>query len=247
MIREDGGGRREEEGRRRKEGRLFLQAVSVVAFLLLAAACARDGNAQTGTPRAARDDTAAVGRLLTAVRGSDPLLCEMAVRNVDMHGWWSRGPISGSALEMDSASTVLIMWIQHKHADPAVVPRLRAGLRDADACVRRVAGSFLGRVDHPSATAALMAALDDPSADTRNVAVLGLGLADERSRNVSGVAEALMRRLRDESAAVRRSAAWALGSIEATGALPSLIDVLGKDGDARVRQAAAWAIGQLKI
>jgi hypothetical protein len=233
---------RKEEGGRSKEHPLLVLQVAAVAFIAAVGACARDGNAQTAQP-AARDDTASVTRLLAAVRGSDPLLCEMAVRNVDMHGWWSNGP--SSALETDSASTALIVWIQQKHDDPAVVPRLRAALRDGDACVRRVAGSFLGRVDHPSASAALMAALDDASVDTRTVAVLGLGLADERTRKVAGVADALMRRLRDESATVRRSAAWALGSIEAREALVPLIDLLGRDADPKVRQAAAWAIGQL--
>jgi HEAT repeat protein len=205
-------------------------------------ACARDGNAQT-TRVTSRDDTTAVARLLAAVRGSDPLLCEMAVRNVDMHGWWSNGP--SSALEMDSASTALILWIQRKHDDPAVVPRLRTALRDGDACVRRVAGSVLGRVDHPSALAALMAAIDDPNADTRNVAAIGLGLADERFQKDPAVASGLIRKLRDEAATVRRSAAWALGSIEAKEALQPLIDLLGKDADPRVRQVAAWAIGQI--
>jgi HEAT repeat protein len=236
--------RREAGGGRWAAARLLSSVIGAAAFVTVLVACAKDGNAQTTSSARTRDDTASVARLLAAVRGSDPLLCEMAVRNVDMHGWWSHGP--SSALETDSASTALIVWIQQGHKDPAVVPRLRSALRDSDACVRRVAGSFLGRVDHPSATAALLAALDDASVDTRTVAVLGLGLSDERSQNTPGVADALLRRLRDESPVVRRSAAWALGAIEAPAALLPLIDVLGKDADARVRQAAAWAIGQLK-
>jgi hypothetical protein len=215
----------------------------VSAAVVVSIACARDGNAQT-TRITTRDDTTSVARLLVAVRGSDPLLCEMAVRNVDMHGWWSNGP--SSALETDSASTALILWIQRKHDDPVIVPRLRTALRDGDACVRRVAGSVLGRVDHPSALAALIAAIDDPNPDTRSVAAIGLGLGDERSRKDASVAAALIRKLRDESAAVRGSAAWALGSIEAKEGLVPLIDVLSRDANARVRQAAAWAIGQLK-
>jgi HEAT repeat protein len=218
-------------------------AVVVSAAVVVSIACARDGNAQP-TRVTTRDDTTAVARLLAAVRGSDPLLCEMAVRNVDMHGWWSNGP--SSALETDSASTALILWIQRQHDDPVVVPRLRSALRDSDACVRRVAGSVLGRVEHPSALAALMAAIDDPNPDTRNAAAIGLGLGDERSQKDPAVATGLIRKLRDESPAVRRSAAWALGAIEAREALLPLIDILGKDTDARVRQVAAWAIGQLK-
>jgi hypothetical protein len=206
------------------------------------AACATEGSAQSRSPALVRDDTAAVARLLRTVRGVDPLLCELVTRSVDMHGWWSRGgPIGDDPLEVDSASAALIAWIQRSHNDPAVIPRLGAAMRDSDACVRRVAGSFLGRVEHPSATAALVAALDDANADTRTVAAIGLGLSEKPA----GVVTPLVRRLRDDSPLVRRSAAWALGSLEATGAMTALIDVLQRDADARVRQAAAWALGQI--
>ena len=218
---------------------------SVLAFALLAAsACASEGKAQPARNAAAvRSDSAGVAWLLQAVRGADPLLCEMAVRNVDMNGWWSRGG-PGSMLEVDSAAAALIAWIQTTHSDPAVVPRLRTALRDQDKCVRRVAGSFLGRIEHPSATQALIAALDDASADTRYVAALGLGLADE-DRIPADAIEPLTRRLRDESAAVRRSAAWALGALEAKTAMLSLIETMQRDQDPRVRQAAAWAVGRV--
>jgi HEAT repeat protein len=187
------------------------------------------------------DDTAALTRLLTAVRGVNPLLCELATRNVDMHGWWSRwGPIGGNPLEVDSTATAMLVWIQRDHADPAFVPRLRAAMRDGDACVRRVAASFLARVEHPSAVEALVGALDDASAETRVVAAIGLGLAEKPV-----ALQPLLRRLRDESSAVRRAAAWALGSLEDRAALLPLIESLEKDADPRVRQAAAWAIGHI--
>jgi HEAT repeat protein len=237
MTREEGGGRREE------------RIARVVLPLLLAAslsACVREGNAQSAAAAIVRDDTASVARLLQSVRGADPLFCELVTRSVDTHGWWSRwGPLSSDPLQVDSASGALIAWIQREHNDPAVVPRLRSALRDQDACVRRVAGSFLGRVEHASATAALVAALDDASADTRYVATLGLGLSDDSPRP-AGVVEPLVRRLRDDSPQVRRAAAWALGALEAREALTALIGVLERDSDPRVRQAAAWALGQLK-
>jgi HEAT repeat protein len=160
-----------------------------------------------------------------------------------MHGWWSRwGPLSGNPLEVDSASAALVAWIQRDHTDPALVPLLRAAMRDTDRCVRRVAGSFLGRVQHPNAVAVLLAALDDQNAETRVVAALGLGLSENAEANAL---EPLVRRLRDDSPAVRRAAAWSLGSLEATGALVALIEVLGRDADPRVRQAAAWALGKI--
>jgi HEAT repeat protein len=222
--------------------RLAMKITAVVA-LIGGVACARDGIAQNATVRKpiVPDDTVAVTRLLAAVRGSDPLLCEMATRNVDQHGWWSRGgPPGGSPLDRDTASASIIAWIQREHTDPAVVPMLRSGLRDADACVRRVAGSFLGRVEHPTATTALLAGLDDANAETRFVAAIGLGLSEQVAAT-----QPLIRALRDPNATVRRAAAWALGSIEAEIAQDALLTVLERDTDARVRQAAAWAIGQL--
>jgi HEAT repeat protein len=189
-----------------------------------------------------RDDTTSLARLLDGVRGVNPFACELAARSVDMHGWWSNwGDLSGNPLETDSISAALIMWIQRDHNDPAVVPRLRAAMRDADRCVRRVAGSFLGRVQHPSALSTLLAALEDASADTRQVAIIGIGVAEERP----GALQPLIRRLRDESPAVRRVAAWALGRLEDREALAPLIELLERDTDPRVRQAAAWAIGEI--
>jgi HEAT repeat protein len=218
------------------------RALAVVALVTTAAACARDGNAQVAGGRTiAPDDTASVSRLLGVVRGVDPVLCELMTRSVDMHGWWSNwGQLDGNPLEADSAGAALIAWIQHDHKDPVVVPRLRAAMRDSDACVRRIAGSFLGRVEHTSAVEALLGALEDPRAETRQVAAIGLGLSD----SVRAI-DPLVKRLRDDSPDVRRAAAWALGSLEATTALLPLIESLGRDTDPRVRQVAAWAIGQI--
>jgi HEAT repeat protein len=186
------------------------------------------------------DDTASYARFMNTVRGVNPMLCELATRSVDgRHGWWNG---SGSdPLEVDSSAAALINWVHRKHDDPAAVPRLSAWLRDSDACVRRIAGSFLARVDHPSAEAALVAALGEANADTRQAAVIGLGLSEKSPR----VIEPLMRRLRDDSPLVRRSAAWALGEHEATEAMSPLIELLGRDPDPRVRQAAARALGEI--
>jgi len=223
---------------------VFVSAALVTVVVAGAAAATRAPVESPQLPEAAAiaaDDTASLNRLLRAVRGVDPLLCELATRSVDTHGWWSRwGPLSSDPLEVDSAAAALIAWIQRKHNDPAVVPRLRAALRDPDPCVRRIGGSFLGRVDHPAAVAALLDALADARAETRSVAALGLGLSDK-----AGLVEPLVRRLKDESPMVRRAAAWALGSLEDDAAIPPLIELLQRDADPRVRQAAAWAIGSI--
>ena len=87
--------------------KLMLGTLSL-ALLVAASACASEGNAQTSGAAIVRDDAASVTRLLDAVRGSDPLLCELATRDVDMHGSWSRwGPLGGSPIESDSASAAM--------------------------------------------------------------------------------------------------------------------------------------------
>jgi HEAT repeat protein len=217
---------------------------TVIALLPLAAVCTQEGSAQTdaGVVTMPGDDTASIARFMSAVRGVSPLLCELATRAVDRHGsWWDRDSPGADPLEVDSASAALISWAQRDHTDPALVPKLRAWLRDTDGCVRRIAGSFLARVNHPTAEAALISALDEASVETRHAAAIGLGLREKSTRAV----EPLVRHLRDDSPLVRRSAAWALGELEATEALPPLIETLQRDADARVRQSAAWALGKI--
>jgi hypothetical protein len=215
-----------------------------VLTLALAVACVSDSSAQSaGSSRPlVQDDTAAVGRLLNVVRGADALLCELTVRQVDQHGSWSRyGSMSGGPLETDSAAAALIRWIQHEHNDPAVVPRLRTALRDNDACVRRLASSFLSRVDHASAKSALLDGLDDSRAEVREVSAYGLGMAEH-----VGALDELISKLKDASPKVRRASAWALGALENKKAIAPLMAVLTSDSDAKVRQSAAWAIGNIK-
>jgi HEAT repeat protein len=218
-----------------------LEAFLLAVGFVIGVACT-DSNAQAKErTRSAADDSVAITRLLSVVRGGDPLICEMATRAADTRGSWSMwGPLSGDPLVMDSASSALLNWIQHRHDDPAVVPKLRAALQDNDSCVRRIAGSLLSRVRHPSATAALMAGLDDAKAGTREASAFGLGMAEQTS-----AVDPLIKRLEDPSGAVRRASAWALGQLEAKKAVPALVALVTRDQDPRVRQTAAWAIGSI--
>jgi HEAT repeat protein len=221
-----------------------MRALSVIGVFAIGAVAAPFAasvgtNVEPAAPavQAVADDTASLARLLTDVRGAPPLHCELAVRAVDGRVWWGN---SGSPLEVDSSAAALIRWIHTEHNDPRIVPRLVAALRGPDACGRRIAGSMLGHVDHPSARGALMSAIDDDNAATRNAAVIGLGIAEHQP-----ALRPLIARLRDASPEVRRSSAWALGELEQKEAMLPLIDVLTRDSDARVRQAAAAAIGKV--
>lgn len=220
-------------GRSAAVGALLVATAAVVAVYPT-----REGEARPVALQATTDDLENVGRLLASVRGASPLYCELATRLVDGRSWWSSSGMS--LIEVDSTSAELIRWVHRKHADSRVVPRLAAGIRDDDACVRRVAGALLGHVDAPSAFATLTEALDHANEGTRSAAAIGLGIAER----VEAV-QPLIRRLRDPSADVRRSAAWALGAIEDRAALVPLIELLDRDTNARVRQAAAWAIGEV--
>ena len=227
-----------------KQSKSLLTVSAVTLVVAVSIACATDSNAQTAVEsgRLIPDDTVSIARLLNTVRGVDPLLCEMATRSVDMHGSWSMwGPISGDPLTIDSSSAALLTWIQQRHNDPAVVPRLRTALRDADPCVRRVAGSFLSRVRHPSALSALLNGLDDAKPETREVAAFGLGMVE-----YAAAIDPLLARLRDDSPRVRRAAAWALGQRDVKRAVTPLMDLLARDADPKVRQTAAWAIGSIR-
>jgi HEAT repeat protein len=225
-------------------GHRALDAAVFVAGLAIGVACGKDSSA-LGAERPRRampDDTVEIVKLLAVVRGSNPLVCELATRSADMHGSWSSwGPISGDPLVMDSASAALLNWVQRTHDDPTIVPRLRVALQDDDACVRRIGSSLLSRVRHSSAVSALLAALDDQKAGTREEAAFGLGMAE-----ATVAADQLVGRLRDAAPSVRRAAAWALGQLEVKKAVPALIGLLATDSDARVRQTAAWAIGRIR-
>jgi hypothetical protein len=221
-------------GRTALAGTLLIAAAVVVAWYPT-----RESEARSlPTAQASTDDPENVGRLLSAVRGASPLFCELATRLVDGRVWWSN---SGTSLiEVDSASAELIRWVHRKHTDARVVPRLAAGLRDEDPCVRRVAGSVLGHIDVPAAFATLTEALGHANEATRAAAAIGLGLSDQDE-----AVQALIRLLRDASADVRRSAAWALGAIENRAAMIPLIELLEREPNPRVREAAAWAIGEV--
>ena len=123
----------------------------------------------------------------------------------------------------------------------AVDPLMRA-LRDATPGVRANSAWALGRIrGWPCAAPAHGSLARRGGAGARGGERLRWG-AWIRSSAV----EALIRVVReDASAQVRRSAAWALGQLEARSAVDVLIAVLRQDADARVREMAAWAIGSM--
>jgi hypothetical protein len=157
-------------------------------------------------------DSAAVGDLLRAARGADPLVCELARRTVDQQGGWGDDDSGlssvlgvGGARETPRVAAVL----SRGRRAPDVVPPLRVALGDADPCVRRLAAPLLGRIEGERARDAMLGALRDPSPTTRHAAAIALGFA--RAPETRGPLLATLRT--DAAAPVRAAAAWALGRL----------------------------------
>jgi HEAT repeat protein len=210
---------------------------------------------------------------LAAVRGANPVLCELATRSLGNQ--WGLG--SGEAEDLPAGVQAseearrALAWVDGKIA-PAEVAPLGQALADPDACVRRTAALLLGRMRTPEAGDVLIAALRASDRGPREAALLGAAYAeDPRSVPVlvdlledgdtevrGGAAWALghvgsrdavqplLRALRDEEPRVRRSIARALGRLEDAEAVPALAQLLAGDGDPTVRRAAAWALGKIE-
>ena len=203
--------------------------------------------AQSAGPAIPADSLAS--QLLATVRGSDPVVCELAVRAVDgRHGWSSTvDELAGVGGRLTALQRATIEWAVDNEDDEGSVPSAAAvaplsmALADPDACVRRMAALKLGRLRDPRGMDALRGALSSADADQRAVGALGLGYAGD-----SASIDALGGVLDDASPAVRAAATWALGEIEDARAIPLLIPVLGEDEDPAVRQVAAWALGEIE-
>ncbi|UCC49007.1 MAG: HEAT repeat domain-containing protein, partial [Gemmatimonadota bacterium] len=185
----------------------------------------------------AEPDSLFAVRFLAGVRSASPLACDMIVRSLSTGWGWSRLNRDPDAVR-DRQD--VLRWATGRRSDPSVIPPLRAGLEDSDACVRRVSARLLGRTRHPGAVEALLDALASPNVRTRQLAAVGLGYAEDRS-----AVDPLLRGLRDDAVSVRAAAAWALGEIEDGRAVAPLARLLRDDPDPGVRRAAALALGSM--
>ena len=189
-----------------------------------------------------RDSAYAVAAV-EAMRGANPLLCELAARAVEGRNGWGGMDHSGSGsdLEADAQMRDVERWLNGgmRNARSIIAP-LTPRLRDPDRCVRRAAATLLGRTRDDGAVSALLAALGSEDVGARQAAAIGLGFADKER-----AVQPLSRALADADAGVRSNAAWALGEIESRDAVPALVNAM-KDGDARVRRNAAWALGEIE-
>ena len=139
---------------------------------------------------------------LDAMRGANPMQCELALQG--MNNWWNNGPEPGR----DAAAWNVIRYAAHREVPAASVQMLATALRDTDPCVRRVAARLLGRSELPAARARLIEATKDPDPMIRRLGATGLGYMNDKT-----VTRDLVRMLEDRDPGVRAAAAWAIGAI----------------------------------
>lgn len=235
---------------------MHARAAGIASLFVLAAAIlvvCRSGDAgpaaqaQAAAALVPADSLAA--QLLATVRGSDPVVCELAVRAVDgRHGWSSTADeLAGVGATLSPLQRATIRWAvnggddERVGASAAAVEPLATALADPDLCVRRMAALKLGRMRDPRGMDALRRALGAADPGQRAIGALGLGYSEDPA-----AIDALGGVLDDASPEVRAAATWALGEIEDARAIPLLIPVLGGDEDPAVRQVAAWALGEIE-
>jgi HEAT repeat protein len=213
-----------------------MNAVIVVG----AGAVVMSGSPARQAQRSARDDAQKVEALIAAVRGGNPVLCELAARGASWDGNWRW---VGPASPLRARNTEMIELVQFAASSPKgreVIAPLRAALGDPDPCVRRFVAPLLGRTQQAAAVETLVSALRDENPVTREAAAVGLRFAEKPS-----TIDPLTRALNDQEFSVRAAAAWALGEIEDPRAIPALERAL-KDSEPVVRINAAWALGEIE-
>ena len=185
-----------------------------------------------------------------------PLLERQLLENDDalvreMSAWWLRRHPFGFGAVFRDIRTVLANDadpVRRSRAaealgefmDPHGVTYLRTALADSDAGVRLAVVRGLGRINSPAGNAAIVQAFTDADENVRDAAV-GQALYVNFFRDY----DALLGRLADESATVRRRAALAIGSFRVVEAVPALSAMLSGESDRMVRQAAAFALGRI--
>jgi HEAT repeat protein len=183
-----------------------------------------------------------VDRLVAALGASDACVREIAVRLLGSQrsNERVRAALVTRLGAADVATREVAAYGLGMVQGKTTIDPLIAALRDAAPTVRANAAWALGRMDAGQALRPVLGLFGDGDVRVREAAVVAAGHIDSGS-----AVDALTRVLTsDESPAVRRVAAWALGQREVRGAAASaLATALGRDADARVREMAAWALG----
>jgi HEAT repeat protein len=186
-------------------------------------------------------DSARVESYLAAVRGMEPMYCEMLVDQVG-NFWNSSGDFRiGLLAESNRSWEVARDSLYGATTDPAALRREVRGLDDANPCVRRAAAKLLGR-SGPAGYNAIREALRSGSERVREAAALAAGQNDE----AVALADDLLRATRDQNPSVVAMATWALSEFEKPEHLNRLAE-LARHPEVRVRRAAAHGVGHIEL
>jgi hypothetical protein len=184
---------------------LTLAAAAVVVPLAMRArdsgTAARVAAASTVEGEGAQATTADVRAYLAAIRGANPVQCEIVISGFNSWSW-------NHAPDRDTTAWKLTMVTHRSIRSADVIPDLVAAVKSGDSCASRVAARMLGQTDLPAARRELLAALSDQDAQVRQLAAIGLGFSED-----STLSTQLVRALADGDARVRAAAAWALGAV----------------------------------
>lgn len=186
-----------------------------------------------------------VQQLLQALSSEDPCVRELSVRllgHEEENPAVREGLLSRLRDSNARMREIAALGLGQVEGREAVQPLIDA-LRDQEMGVRANAAWALGRIEDGRALRPITGLFGDRSEVVRRAAVYAAGHFDDSTSSVS----ALTRVLRDdESAEVRRAAAWALGQLEARESVDALTSTLGRERDPRVREMIAWALGQIE-
>lgn len=197
-----------------------------------------------------KDAQKAAPALAAALKDSDPAVKQFAAKAlVDI------GPAGVSALavafkDADPTGRLLALnIIEALAADaPDAVKILALAVKDPSGKVRGAAIALLGKMaatgDPKEIGAALAGALTDKSGEVRGAAITALFELDK-----PGAIPHLVKALKDETPAVRQTAAQALGSIGDELDMAGILALIGRteDSDAKVRQYAAAGLAKAGV
>ncbi|HEX5864489.1 MAG TPA: HEAT repeat domain-containing protein, partial [Casimicrobiaceae bacterium] len=179
-------------------------------------------------------------RLFTGLASDDACVRELSVRLIGTQ----KAELVGSELVTRLGSsdagmrTVAALGLGLAEVQSGVDPLIRA-LRDQSIDVRANSAWALGRLENGRALTPLTGLFRDDAEKVRLAAVAAVGRMDDSTSAIPLLIRVVQQ---DNSPAVRRVAAWALGHLEARDAVSALIGTLAHDADGRVREMSAWAL-----
>src|SRR5262245_42684246 len=164
-----------------RRGRRVLFLLGITLLITTVARAKASVSAWRVQDAGAAQDTAQLNELLAKVRGVDPMVCQLVGRSLD-NRW---GPNSGGLMVSVNGPTLdqaaVIDWVNSARIERALVPILRAGIANGDACVRQTSAHLLGRAQVVDLSAELRGELSSNNPRTREAAVIALGYFDRQS------------------------------------------------------------------